>query len=83
MYAKLDENEMKYIDRICEITYTDYDIKDSMVSVDNLIIMLEDLYTEYECLKEEYEDFKKDVKDNYEHIPYEEQIGHNEKDFIE
>lgn len=49
----------------------------------DLIDLYDDLFSEYEHLEEEFEDFKQNVEENYKPISYEEQIGYNERDFIE
>lgn len=52
------------------------------VSVDDLIAIIEDLDSDLESLQETYEDFKRDVEDNYKPIPYEEQVGISDRDFM-
>lgn len=76
--VELTENEDKMMQRVSEITNTDYDIKYNYVSVDSLLVAIEDLLTEYEYLKEQHEDLERDVRDNYEPISVREQINYNE-----
>lgn len=54
-----------------------------MVSVEEILTELEELIDDLEYLKEEFDDYKRDVEENYQMIPYAEQIGYNERDFFE
>lgn len=54
-----------------------------LISIDDLIGVIEDLDNEIEHLKEKIEDMEQDIKDNYKPISYKEQIGYNERDFYE
>lgn len=54
-YVELNQ---KTIDRIEEITLTDYEIKDCKVLVDNCVNIIEDLIIEYDKLLEEYNDYR-------------------------
>lgn len=55
--------EQKLIDKIEEITLTDYQFKDGETKNGDLII--DDLVMAYENLLEEFNDFKEYVEDNY------------------
>lgn len=55
--------EQKLIDKIEEITLTDYQFKDGETNNGDLII--DDLVMAYENLLEEFNDFKEYVEDNY------------------
>lgn len=59
------ELSQKTIDRIEEITLTDYEINDCKVLVDNCVNIIEDLITEYDNLLEEYNDYKEKETDRY------------------
>ena len=59
------ELSQKTIDRIEEITLTDYEINDCKVLVDNCINIIEDLIIEYDKLLEEYNDYKEKEMDRY------------------
>ena len=52
-----------------------------LVSIDDLLGIIEDLYYENERLKEEFEDFKRQVEDNYEKISPYKMYGISERDF--
>lgn len=56
--------EQKLIDKIEEITLTDYQFKDGETNNGDLII--DDLVMAYENLLEEFNDFKTYVEDNFE-----------------
>lgn len=55
--------EQKLIDKIEEITLTDYQFKDGETNNGDLII--DDLVMAYENLLEEFNDFKTYVEDNF------------------
>lgn len=59
------ELSQKTVDRIEEITLTDYEINDCKVLVDNCINIIEDLIIEYDKLLEEYNDYKEKEIDRY------------------
>lgn len=59
------ELSQKTIDRIEEITLTDYEIKDCKVLVENCVNIIEDLIIEYDNLLEEYNDYKEKETDRY------------------
>ena len=59
------ELSQKTIDRIEEITLTNYEINDCKVLVDNCINIIEDLIIEYDKLLEEYNDYKEKEIDRY------------------
>lgn len=47
-----------------------------------LIDLYSDLFDEYKALQEKLENMKRDLEDNYRLIPFAEQVGINDKDFI-
>lgn len=55
----------KTVDKIEEITLTDYQIIDCKVEVEKCLDIIEDLILEYENLLEEYNEYKTYVQDNY------------------
>lgn len=59
------ELSQKTVDRIEEITLTDYEINDCKVLADNCINIIEDLIIEYDKLLEEYNDYKEKEIDRY------------------
>lgn len=72
-----DEDVRKLLDKVSDITCTDY----SEYTLWCLVSALEDMIYELHHVQEEFDDFKQDVEDNYRPISYEEQIGYNPKDF--
>ena len=52
-------------------------------SIDELIGIIEDLDSDVERLEDELKDIKRDMEDNYRPIPYAEQVGISDSDFIE
>jgi len=72
---KLNEKELKIINKVSEITSIKYDIKNQIISFEDLIGALEDMINSYENKQEELEDLKKDIEENYKRIPVEEQYG--------
>lgn len=55
--------------------------KEDLVSVDDLIRVIEDLDNEIENVKEKYEDFKQMVNDNYKLVGSYEMYGVSENEF--
>lgn len=53
------------IDKIEEITLTDYGFIEDKIETEKCIDIIEDLIIEYENLLDEYNDFKTYVEDNY------------------
>jgi hypothetical protein len=68
----LKKEDIADFDCISSATIDKMGIKKDLISVGELIGIMEDLYFEKERIEEEYEDFKKQVEDNYKPIsPYE------------
>ena len=61
-YIELSQN---VINRIEEITLTDYEINDCKVLAENCVNIIEDLIIEYDNLLEEYNDYKEKELDRY------------------
>ncbi len=59
MKYKLNENELKIINKSSEITITNYEVKNREITVDNLINIIEDLLDEIEHKEEIIEELKK------------------------
>ena len=53
-----------------------------LISIDELISVIEDLDSEAENWKEKYEDLEQDLHDNYKPIPVSEQYDISDRDFI-
>lgn len=53
-----------------------------LISISDLIGVIEDLDGEIETLNETIDDLKQDIEDNYRPIPYAEQVGISDRDFI-
>lgn len=84
-------NEYNYdiLNKVSKITLTDYEIKwfnaeniEGYIDPEGLFCMIEDLLCEIEYLQEKYEDLEADLRDNYRAIPYNEQVGVYDSDFI-
>ena len=56
---KLNENELKIINKASDITVTDYEVKNREISIDNLINIIEDLLDEIEHREELFEELRK------------------------
>lgn len=50
-----------------------------IISIDELIIAMDNIKDDLEYWKEKYEDFARDVEDNYKFMPIKEQIGYDER----
>ena len=72
MYLKLDK---KIIDKIEEITCTDYERKGDYIPAENIDSMIYDLLCEIDRLSEKIEDMENDIRDNYRPISNEEMYG--------
>lgn len=86
---KVDESNFKILDRVSQITGTDYEIKwfdaenvDGYIEEDSIISMLEDLIAEVGRLSEEKDDMERYYKENWKPIPYSEMYGVDDRDFI-
>ena len=69
----IDDFDCLYADRL--------GIDKDLVSIDDLLGIIQDLYYENERLKEEFEDYKRQVEDNYEKISPYKMYGISERDF--
>ena len=59
--------------------YLQEKFKKDLVSVDELICLIEDLKGDYDEAQEKIEDLEQDIRDNYKRISVEEQIGYSER----
>lgn len=59
MKYKLNENELKIINKASDITTTDYEVKNREITIDNLINIIEDLLDEIEHEEEIIEELRK------------------------
>lgn len=64
-YYELNDNEIKQIKEIEEITGTNYGVENGMFNLDCLDGLTWDLLYEYNKLKKELEEVKKDRDNNY------------------
>lgn len=78
---KIDENVFDIINKVHEITLTDYEIKwfdaeniNGYIESDVLLNMIQDLICEIEHKEEEIEDIKQDIKSNYRPLTIAEQV---------
>ena len=72
MYLELKQD---LIDKIEEITCTDYERKGDYIPAENIDIMIYDLLCEIDRLNEKIEDMENDIRDNYRPISNEEMYG--------
>lgn len=68
-------------DCIREETLERIGIKKDIISIEDLLAILEELYADKERLEEELEDLRQDVRDNYKQISDYEMYGISERDF--
>lgn len=69
-------------DCIREETLERIGIKKDILSIEDLLVVLEELYADKERLEEELDDIIQDVRDNYKPISPYEKYGVSERDFI-
>ena len=81
MYYKLNDDEFERIKRASKITFSDYELIGDFIPVESLVNVIEDLLIEIDEQEEKIKAIEKDRDENYEPIPYERQIGYNERDF--
>ena len=81
MFYKLDNKEMKLIDKASEISCTDYDLTGNFIPVENMMSIIEDLLLELDAMQERYDDLEADLEQNYRQIPLSEQYGIRNSDF--
>lgn len=72
MYLELKQD---LIDKIEEITCTDYERKGDYIPAENIENMIKDLLCEIDRLNEKIEDIENDIRDNYRPISNEEMYG--------
>lgn len=72
MYLELKQD---LIDKIEEITCTDYERKGDYIPAENIESMIKDLLCEIDRLNEKIEDMENDIRDNYRPISNEEMYG--------
>lgn len=72
MYLELKQD---LIDKIEEITCTDYERKGDYIPAENIDSMIYDLLCEIDRLNEKIEDMENDIRDNYRPISNEEMYG--------
>lgn len=65
MKLRLQENEIRIIQEIENITGTDYEVKKGYIDVDNLMALIEDLKCEYDHQIELKEEREEDIRQNY------------------
>lgn len=68
MYCKLNEYEKRKIERVSDILSAQLDMVGDLISVDDLVVLLEGLLIEYDVQVKKYEEFEKNVKENYKFI---------------
>lgn len=84
MYYLLNDNELKRIKEVEEITMTDAEVVGKFIKVDNLYALLSDLLCEYNHKVEEYEDLESNLNEHYtlKHVDEYEEYGVSVNDFI-
>ena len=80
-YVKFDK---ELIDEVEEITDVDYERKEDMLLVDNVISMIKDLIYEIHKRDEMINDIKEEIEEKYElkQIDLYAEYGINERDFV-
>lgn len=78
----LNNDELKTMKEVENITHTDYEIEDNFIKTDYLVNAIDELLREIYRLNQKYKDLKQEIQDNYKPISIQEQIDYNEKDFL-
>lgn len=85
MYIRVKDLGENLLKKVKFITNTDflYDEDKTLITVDSLIGMIEELVDSYEQKQEELDNLEKNLEDNYRHISSVDQYGVSDDDFIE
>ena len=78
----LNNDELKTMKEVENITHTDYKIEDNFIKTDYLVNAIDELLREIYRLNQKYKDLKQEIQDNYKPLSIQEQIDDNEKDFL-
>lgn len=81
MEVYIKRKDLLDFDCITEKTLERIGINKDIISVEELLGVIEDLYFEKEHLEEELQDLKQDIEDNYKPISPYEMYGISERDF--
>ena len=68
MCYMMDEQEIKMMQEVSDVTLTDYEVHGRFVPVSKLMIAIEDLLTELHKKEEEVADLQNDIENNYKPI---------------
>ena len=68
MCYMMDEQEIKMMQEVADITLTDYEVKGRFVPVSNLMSAIYDLLEELHKKEEEVADLQNDIENNYKPI---------------
>ena len=68
MCYMMDEQEIKMMQEVSDVTLTDYEVNGRFVPVSKLMIAIEDLLTELHKKEEEVADLQNDIENNYKPI---------------
>lgn len=77
----LRKEDIADFDCMSSITIDKIGIQKDLISVEELLGIMEDLYFEKERLEEKIEELEQDIKENYKPISPYELYGVNERDF--
>lgn len=85
MYIRVKDLGENLLKKVKFITNTDflYDEDKTLITVDSLIGMIEELVDSYEQKQEELDNLEKNLEDNYKHISSVDQYDVSDDDFIE
>lgn len=65
MHYMLNEDELKIMQEVSDITKTDYEITGRVIPVDSLMSAIEELLTEFHHKEDEVLDLQNDIENNY------------------
>ena len=83
MNINIEEIRFKLTQDLGELeAFKKYGVDDLVKYIDTLLGRNEELEAEVKNLKEEIENLEEDIKENYRRIPYAEQVGISDSDFI-
>lgn len=68
MHYLMNEDELKMMQEVSDITRTDYEITGRVIPVDSLMSAIEELLTEFHHKEDEISDLQNDIENNYQLI---------------
>lgn len=59
---QMNEQEKELIEKVSDITNTDYEVNQDSIEVEHIMSALDDLFRELESLKEAFKEYKEEIE---------------------